>query len=273
MEKLHHYWRFTHIFAGSLGLFAFWIPVLATKGSRLHRVAGLLFLTCVWIVVITSLLSVVSVIAMPEVFFGPRSEAADRVAYAQRLSSARFFLAMLGILALSTLEFAVVGRHAVLAHSGVRSLRYLPVMLLVGLTAVCSFGYAAYGVLLLAQEQFESGAIACAVGGITLSAQRKEWRYLVATDHDDFAWWLKHMEGMVNAGIAFHTAFAVFGGQRFFSQWLVGPWRIVPWVTPACLGVAALLFWKRRYRAKFDAIVEAGQPDSTLVGKSVSRLG
>ena len=35
--------RLVHIVAGSIGLAAFWIPIFATKGGRLHRRAGQVF--------------------------------------------------------------------------------------------------------------------------------------------------------------------------------------------------------------------------------------
>ena len=42
-------------------------------------------------------------------------------------------------------------------------------------------------------------------------------------------WFYAHMGNMIGAGIAFHTAFAVFGAGRVFDFQLPGAWQVVPW--------------------------------------------
>lgn len=263
MDTFHEYWRSAHIWAGSLGLLAFWVPIFTVKGSRVHRAAGQLFLICVWIVAVTAIVSALWALVSPETFIGPSSERSDPEQYAALVRSARFFLAMLGTLALSALEFAVVGRHALLAQSGRRPLRFKPVMFLVGMAASSSLLFGLWGIYLLTQQWFEMGAIACVVGGLTLSSQRTEWRYLFATDHAPFAWWYKHMEGMIGAGIAFHTAFAVFGGQRLMGDMLSGVWRVVPWVIPAVVGTIGLAAWKRHYERRCEGSSEGRKADGS----------
>ena len=46
LETAHKIWRYSHVVVGTIGLVAFWIPVFARKGSRLHIRAGKLFVWC-----------------------------------------------------------------------------------------------------------------------------------------------------------------------------------------------------------------------------------
>jgi len=64
-------------------------------------------------------------------------------------------------------------------------------------------------------------------------------------------WFYSHMASMLGAGIAFHTAFIVFGAQRLRAYEIEGPLAIVPWILPTVVGVPAIVIWTRRYRRKF----------------------
>ena len=65
------------------------------------------------------------------------------------------------------------------------------------------------------------------------------------------AWLYEHLGAMLGCGIAFHTAFAVFGASRLFGS-LPGHWAIFPWVAPTIIGTIATLVWTRRYKRKFS---------------------
>ena len=54
LENLHLFWRYSHAGVGCLGLVAFWIPVFARKGSRLHVGAGKAFVGCGYYIVLTA---------------------------------------------------------------------------------------------------------------------------------------------------------------------------------------------------------------------------
>ena len=65
------------------------------------------------------------------------------------------------------------------------------------------------------------------------------------------------MEGMVGSGIAFHTAFLVFGWQGLFGGGLIqGTWWFLPWILPAVIGISALRVWTRFYKRKFGELPE-----------------
>ncbi|MEM7081389.1 MAG: hypothetical protein AAF465_01460 [Pseudomonadota bacterium] len=59
-----------------------------------------------------------------------------------------------------------------------------------------------------------------------------------------------HLASMIGAGIASHTAFFVFGANRFLSDALSGHWQLVPWVAPAVVGTIIINRISRRYVRK-----------------------
>ena len=59
------------------------------------------------------------------------------------------------------------------------------------------------------------------------------------------------MGAMLVTGVAFHTAFVVFGFGRLFNLGLTGFVAVVPWILPTLIGVPALVIWTRHYQRKF----------------------
>jgi hypothetical protein len=75
------------------------------------------------------------------------------------------------------------------------------------------------------------------------------------------AHWYEHLGSMVGGGIAFHTAFAVFGIQRFIEYDLSGIVAVLPWVLPTIVGTIAITILTRHYRKKFgDLAPEKASP-------------
>ena len=70
-------------------------------------------------------------------------------------------------------------------------------------------------------------------------------------------WFYSHLGSMLGGGIAFHTAFIVFGAQRLWAYELAGPLAIVPWILPTVVGIPAIVIWTRYYRRKFDRTAPA----------------
>ena len=72
-------------------------------------------------------------------------------------------------------------------------------------------------------------------------------------------WFYSHMGSMLGGGIAFHTAFAVFGAQRLWGYSFDGALGILPWILPTLIGVPGIVLGTRYYRRKFPA----GATDAT----------
>ena len=78
------------------------------------------------------------------------------------------------------------------------------------------------------------------------------------------AWFYAHMKSMLGAGIAFHTAFLVFGSRAVLDLSVLGAFNWVPWVLPALIGVTGHRLWERQYRRKFGDL----SPDPGPAGAS-----
>lgn len=249
MEPLHAALRTTHIAAGLVGLAAFWVPVAARKGSRLHVVAGRLFSWSVYAVVASALASASWAIVDPASFTGLPADASAEVV-ARVSARVRPFLGFLGMLAVIVLASARLGQAALeLRHDiGAVARRELTVLYgLVGLSglvvaalgaAAGSAGFAALGVL----------------GGLNVW---EYWRIRRDPLPTPMAWWYHHMGAMLGTGIAFHTAVAVTTAGRLLGIPPDSPAAIIPWVLPAAIGVPAIQIWTASYRRRFR---EAGRP-------------
>ena len=93
----------------------------------------------------------------------------------------------------------------------------------------------------------ETWAILLALSFIGLLQGRGILRYVSRPAASPRAWLVEHLSAMLAAGIAFHTAFAVFGATRFFGLTLTGPLAVLPWILPALLGIPATILWSRKY--------------------------
>ena len=99
--------------------------------------------------------------------------------------------------------------------------------------------------------------IPMALGAFGIAGYFDDRRFLANPRPTPMAWWYKHMEAMGGAGIAFHTAFLIFGGQRLFDGALMqGAWSFLPWILPAAIGIPALHLWTRHYKRRFGELPE-----------------
>ena len=77
------------------------------------------------------------------------------------------------------------------------------------------------------------------------------------------AWFYAHMGALLGAGIAFHTAFLVFGSRALSDLSLFGSFNWVPWILPALIGVPGGRYWEAHYRRKFGDLADAGADKAT----------
>ena len=70
-------------------------------------------------------------------------------------------------------------------------------------------------------------------------------------------WFYSHLGSVLGGGIAFHTAFIVFGAQQLWAYELAGALAVVPWILPTVIGIPAIVVWTRHYRRKFDPTASA----------------
>ena len=233
MDLVHDLSRYLHVGVGFLGLAAFWVPVFSRKGSRLHVVIGKVFIACAYVVAGSALLGVIL--------------RAGEFARSGRPLADYETLVLLAYLSIVTLALA---RHAVRvietrkAPADVNSRAHRALIrtsqassLLVIAFAVITRGHGM--VILLAMSPI---GIATGIGMI---------RYLDEPTRFKMGWMYEHIGAILGTGIAFHTAFAVFGAVRLFNL-QPGAWMIIPWLAPTALGLTAIALWTRHYRRKFN---------------------
>lgn len=236
MNELMEINRVIHVTAGFVGLAAFWVPVFTRKGGRHHRLFGKVFKYCAYVVLIAAMAAVAmhmgTGLAAGE---GPRETPGGFA-----------FLVFLAYLALVTF---IVLRHGVgvLEHKDLVSLNTALNR------ALARLAMAASVVLILYTLYFDPPVriVLYALSPIGILAGRGIIRAITGRRAEGKAWMYEHMGAMFGAGIAFHTAFAVFGSQRLFDLGLSGFVAVLPWITPAIIGTIGTEVWTRRLKRRF----------------------
>ena len=96
-----------------------------------------------------------------------------------------------------------------------------------------------------------------ALSPIGFLSGRSILRFISTEPTSPHAWFYEHLGAMIGAGIAFHTAFFVFGSTRLFDIGLTGWVAAIPWLTPSAIGIPASLLLTSHYRRKFGDFARA----------------
>ncbi|HEX2138363.1 MAG TPA: hypothetical protein VHG33_01490 [Woeseiaceae bacterium] len=247
MSEVSEFLRLVHVAAGAVGLVAFWIPVFSRKGARNHVRYGKVFVRAAYVV-----LGAAAVALVLRLF--------DLQARNLTPADAPEMYTLIVFLGYLTFVTFVIVRHgmAVLRHKG------QPQALRTPLNVVLAWGCVAASAAVIAYAvavQPSSAIVLYALSPIGIATGLGNLRYFRTAMPSPRAWWYEHLGAMLGAGIAFHTAFAVFGVTRLFDTGLDGWLAIVPWVAPTIIGVPAIALWTRHYRRKFSrAPARLGEP-------------
>ncbi len=243
MEFITEITLFIHVAVGFVGLFAFWVPVFTRKGQVNHVRFGKIFVWSGYILLAAAAIALsMRLIRMLLAGTGP-TEAP--VMYG--------FIVFLGYLTLVTFATIWQGMR-VLEHKRDRSGLKTPFTRGVAwLSIAASVGVIAYGILM----QPGNRILLFALSPIGLLVGRGMLQYMNNLDGSPRGWWYEHLGAMLGAGIAFHTAFAVFGASRLFDIGLTGWVAVVPWVLPTIIGLPATFLWTRYYQKKFGELGKA----------------
>ena len=238
MSEIGELLRFVHVAAGVVGLVAFWIPVFSRKGALNHVRFGRIFVRAAYVVLAAAALALGVRLADLQARGLAPADAPETYA----------FVVFLGYLTFVTF---VIIRHgmAVLHHK--REPQALRTPVHTGLAWGC-IGASAALVAYAALANPPSALVLYALSPIGAFTGLGNLRYARAAAPSPRAWWYEHLGAMLGAGVAFHTAFAVFGSTRLFDAGLEGWLAVVPWVAPTLIGVPAIALWTRHYRRKFD---------------------
>lgn len=235
-----------HVAAGFIGLVAFWIPVFAPKGKPVHIRAGKVFVYCAYVVAGGALSIALLTVVSP---FGthPAARPDDPARMGEVLAQLRFIEAFLGYLAIVT--FATVW-HGVRVMRSRRQRTPLRTPLHTAVSVIAILSGAAVFYLGFTSDQGTRWLL-LALSPIGFFVGLGMLKYARGQRQERMAHWYEHMGSMIGGGIAFHTAFAVFGIQRFIDYDLSGIVGLLPWMLPTIIGTCAIVIWTRYYRKKF----------------------
>lgn len=231
MEAAYDILVFVHVLTGAVGLLLLVIPLLARKGSRVHRSAGWAFGLAMALSMVTALAISASWIAAPQAI--ARWRDGDPVRAVTVLRVFGLFFGLLGLLGMHTLASGLqaIGRRR-------RSWRWLAPLVrrLAIATAVAGPAVLVIGLFYVKVLLLVVGAMGTWAGVAALRSTPQTGPSTVL---------LAHVEGMLGVATVATTAFFVQLTSRLgahtFALWV--------WAVPLVAGHLATVLWQRRVRA------------------------
>ncbi|WNG51940.1 DUF2306 domain-containing protein [Archangium minus] len=221
MEALYSPLRLVHIACGAVAFATLWLPLVAKKGTLLHRKVGMAY-------VIAMLCSAATGMALSSI---------QVVRNWPAPSPMSFFLAYIGLISANA---AVVGVRVLRFKQRTEAHRHPGDLALTGGTVLASLAIAGLGL--------HTGAMLLVafapVGLITGMGQLLYW---VRPPRERMHWWYQHMGAMFGSGIATLTAFLVLNSRHFGGN----ATAIVFWLAPTLIGLPGARLWERAYRRRF----------------------
>lgn len=240
MATIHQILFYIHVLCGAAGLFIFWLPMLAKKGSQFHVVSGKLFANGMLIVSISGLFMssflLIDPIAVRYPDGGLTPEHALRVIEQNR--NVGIFLLMLSLLVFVNVRHSILVLKAKADRSKLKNFNHLG--------SISSLFLAGVGVGLLAIDKgnilFGIFSLLSIVSAIGLA------RYIFKPELKPREWIIEHLTNIIGSGIGAYTAFFAFGGRRIFTEIFAGQMQLIPWVLPGVVGAIASYYLANKYR-------------------------
>ncbi|WP_419165187.1 hypothetical protein [Candidatus Palauibacter sp.] len=227
-----------HVATGFVGLVAFWIPVFARKGGRAHVRAGRVYTYCAYVVTLSAVTASAGRIV---------AYLSQGIGVAERPDLYGFPL-FLGYLGVTTFAMVRQALRVVATRRAPETLR-TPFHEALGWASIAgSVTVIAYALGVWS----DISPILLGLSPVGLFTGRGMLRLMRAPGSERMGWFYSHMGSMLGGGIAFHTAFAVFGAPRLWAYEIAGPLAVVPWILPTVIGIPAIVIWTRYYRRKFN---------------------
>jgi hypothetical protein len=253
LSAVHGALRLSHVIGGFAGLALFWLAIAMKKGSPRHRAVGKCFVFCAFYVGGTALVSSIWALVHMDSFSPGISRLAPSRQIAQR-EQLRFLFSLLAFLSVMTITGALYGWLSIRHQENIAAMRRGSLPFWMTMSAIAALGLAAFGFWRVAfgapAGAFPSGAywVPLVLGSFGFLDSVKELRKLYRPLSEPREWLYRHVQQMFGTGIAFHTAFLVFGANRLIGFTLRGPMAIVPWILPTIIGVIAMKWYVDRLK-------------------------
>ena len=254
LQSLHAILRTIHIVLGFVGLALFWLIIVVPKGEKCHVRFGKMFAVVTWIVGGSALVSSVWALVHLD-SFAPHTQHATDAAWQRDVY--QFIFAILLYLSAATISGAVFGIQAIRKRDRHDELRQTSLPIWLSITMLCATGLCVFGLCRLATRQTATFGmpqaaylIPALVGGFGIVTVLREWRYVFGPPPGHRAWLDRHVWHMCGTGVAFHTAFIVFGANRMFGFQLPGAWQLIPWIAPPAIGMTLTRRYLRKLKTR-----------------------
>jgi hypothetical protein len=250
LKTFHGWLLLSHIVPGFAGLIAFWFPVVLKKGSRAHIVTGKVFAICCGLVALSAIIASLWMLISP-MTHDPRLATLDPAKLPGELRGRMFVGTLLGALGLYTLVPLILSMRWVDAKKDPGAMQKGWLRGLVSVEIIVSGAVMALGIANAIRIGPMSWWLISLLGLAGLQASIKHARDCFETSPLRMQWWYRHMEYTLTCGIAFHTAFFVFGASRFGLAGFTGYTALIPWLAPSLIGIPATRLWIGYYQRKF----------------------
>lgn len=227
-----------HIATGSVGLVAFWVPVVAKKGGRSHRTWGKVF-TLSMLVTGSIAVVIASMTIHDPVGTHPGLD------FPVPLISGVFGWMML-YLAILTVNLAWYGWECIQnrrrPERDRRWLNLLSQLVLLIAAANCLWQGWLLRDYFLADGRVEP-LLMMGISMVGFATVGTNLWFMLRRDPGPQAWLREHLKGLVGAGISVYTAFLAFGAVRFIPELALNPGL---WAVPLVTGLAIILYhWRK----------------------------
>lgn len=220
-----------HVAAGATGLVSFWVPILARKGGRLHRVWGKIFayalLAAGGLAVAMSVMTIVAPFEThPHLRGGPLDATTIRALFG-------WLMLFLGTLTTSMAWFGLGCIWHKRQHDNHRHAGNVALQLAVPATA-----------LLCAVQGWRSGQmLMVGVAAVGVVSCYVNLSFMLAKAPVPKAYLQQHFRALIGAGISVYTAFLAFGAVQLMPSHAFNP---VMWSVPSIVGFTLVVFHNRR---------------------------
>ncbi|CAM5188051.1 hypothetical protein [Alishewanella longhuensis] len=243
MSTIHSTLLYLHILLGAVCLLLFWLPVISTKGSKLHSTSGRVYYQMMLFIAASGAIMSTLVLIDPVAVYAsanplPTDKVAQFQAERRHFSS---FLLLLSVLTWVTVRHAYAVLHAKSTRQQLKHWQLqLPVLLLL------------LGSFYMLWSGWQSGTNLFMIFSIVgIFTALGIWRYVWQKQLAQRQWIIEHFSSMIASGIALYTAFFAAGGRRMLAGIITGHWQIVSWLIAPILGVVAIALFKRHFEKKF----------------------
>ncbi|MEM6493947.1 MAG: hypothetical protein AAF650_06165 [Pseudomonadota bacterium] len=249
-----------HVIAGTIGLVAFWVPIVTRKGAAAHRKWGRV--GCYGFIGAGALAIAMALISL----YGPEERIpsfTDRRAFAGLFG---WMMLYLGILTIGFIDYGLgVVKHG-RARVPLRSFRYQVVIAAVVISgAWCGwYGYTIGNALMMGLA---------VLGVVSMSLQQVFiWRREAPSPK---AYIGEHFRALIGMGISAYTAFLSVGLVRRFPEQVFNP---LIWAIPSAIGVGLIIGFtlqaKQQAKQKAARKVQKSAAAKTLTADAAAaRLG